>query len=155
MTDETNEALQRARSHLRNSTLEGLEAVRALLEAAIHASGVLATSPDSLVSQLREQLDDLIAAVRNNTGFVMPHAFAEPLRTAMDAEIKRWEKRAQTDPDARLVLRAFLEMRALLWENSAHEDVSGKTNEPSSSATNPRGTAGPKRKRVQRFQIED
>ncbi|MFP6655299.1 MAG: hypothetical protein VCB25_06705 [Myxococcota bacterium] len=154
MNEEVNEALRRAQTHLRNSTLEGLEAVRALLEAAIHASGVSATSPDSIVSQLRDHLDDLISALRDHPSFVMPDAFGEPLRVALDAEIERWQQRAETDPDARLVLRAFLEMRALFWANSAHGDDAEKSTAPP-PATSPRNTVRPKQKRVQRFRIED
>jgi len=148
------EALQRARTHLRNFTLEGLEAARALLEAARHASGLTAATPDSIVDQLQEQLEELIAALRNNASFVVPRALAEPLGAAIDIEIKRWEERSQTDPDARLVLRAFLGMRELLWEVSARSEGVSKSVAPRPK-TAKRSGARPDQPRVQRFKIED
>lgn len=154
MSTEIDEALRRARTHLRNSTLEGLEATRALLEAATHASGLTTNSADSMVGQLQGQLEDLISALRNNASFVMPRALAEPLEAAVDAEIKRWEERSRTDPDARLVLRAFLGMRELLWEFSTRSDGARDPVEPQPNV-NPRKAPRSQRDRVQRFDIED
>ena len=154
MNEEVEQALGRAREHLRTSTLEGLEATRALLEAAMHASGLTATSPDSMLRQLQDQLEELISVLRNSASFALPRALAEPLSAAIDAEIKRWEQRSESDPDARLVLRAFLGMRELLWEISVRGDDPRDPAGPRPN-TRPRQSPRPKRTRVQRFDIED
>ena len=154
MSSEFDEALSRARTHLRNSTLEGLEAARAMLEAAMHASALAKASPDSMVSELQNQLDDLISRLRENNAFALPRALAEPLGAAIDSEIRRWEARSHKDPDARLVLRAFLGMRELLWEISSRDGDAGeapKRKPPEHTSK----TAAPKKDRVQRFKIED
>lgn len=154
MSSEIDQALRRARTHLRNSTLEGLEAARALLEVAMHASGLTTASADSLTGRLQAQLEDLIAALRDNGSFRLPRALAEPLTEAVDAEIRRWEERAKDDPDARLVLRAFLGMRELLWEVSTRGDGARAPVEPRPK-TRPQKATRPARNRVQRFDIED
>ena len=97
--------------HLRQATLEGLEAARALMHAAAHTSGLAEPSGDSWAGHLQRNLEDLIAGLRKNGSFPLPTALTEPFATALEAEIKRWEQRSQTDPDARLVLRAFLGLR--------------------------------------------
>ncbi len=154
MSSDVEQALQRARTHLQNSSLEGLEAVRALAEAAVHASGQTMDSTDSLTGQIQGQIEDLISTLRGNASFVMPRAIADPLSQAVDAEIRRWEERAKDDPDARLVLRAFLGMRELLWEFSKRGD--GPPGPVASRPKRPPETAQPPtRERVQRFDIED
>ncbi len=122
MSNDVDEALKRARAHFRSSILEGLEGTRALLQATVHASGLTDVSKDSMVGQVERQLEDLIAVLRDSAAFTIPRALAEPLQTAIDAEINRWEQRSRTDPDARLVLRAFLGMRELLWEVGMRSD---------------------------------
>ena len=117
----------------------------------MHASGLTTASADSMVGQLQEQLEDLIAVLRGSASFAMPRALAAPLSAAIEIEIKRWEERSRTDPDARLVLRAFLGMRELLWEVSTRDDGARTPAEPRSNA-DPRKATRP---RVQRFDIED
>jgi len=144
--------------HLRQATLEGLEAARALIHAAAHTSGLAEpsgdSSADSWASHLQRNLEDLIAGLRKNGSFTLPAALTEPFATAVEAEIKRWEQRSQTDPDARLVLRAFLGLRELLWELGMRHDPAPTSKR---SSTNPERPAseGPERDRVQRFDIED
>jgi len=148
------EALQRARAHLRQATLEGLEAARALLQAAIQPRGRPAASSDSWLGNMLRSLDDLITGLRENASFTLPSALTEPLAVALEVEIKRWEERSQTDPDARLVLRAFLGLREFLWELGMRHDAP-PTSEASVSNSGHRGPTRPKRGRVQRFKIED
>jgi hypothetical protein len=158
MSNDVDEALKRARAHFRSSILEGLEGTRALLQATVHASGLTDVSKDSMVGQVERQLEDLIAVLRDSAAFTIPRALAEPLQTAIDAEINRWEQRSRTDPDARLVLRAFLGMRELLWEVGMRSDGAGGPPEPRTTAkTSPRAhkAARPERNRVQRFKLED
>lgn len=154
MSSGAEEALQKARAHLRLAALEGLEAARALLQAAMHAGSGADTSGDSWAGNLQHSLEDLIAGLRENASFILPAALAEPLAAALGAEIERWEQRSQTDPDARLVLRAFLGLRELLWELGMRHEP-----EPTSDGPAPnfgsRGPARPRRDRVQRFDIED
>jgi hypothetical protein len=154
MSSEVDQALQRARMHLRNSMLEGLEGLRALLEAVAHASGQTSASTDSLIGQIQTQIEDLISMVRDRASFVLPKIVLLPLNEAVETEIKRWQERAKHDPDARLVLRAFLGMRELIWEFSHPR---GGADGPAETRTKrtPKKPAEPTRNRVQRFDIED
>lgn len=143
-----------AREHLRKATLEGLEAARALLQAAMLTAGGPSTGADSWSDNVLRGLEDLITRLRENASFTLPSAVAEPLAAALDAEIRRWEQRSRTDPDARLVLRAFLGLRELLWElGMRHEPES--TGGASAPASRRHGRAKPGRDRVLRFDIED
>ena len=153
MNDGAEEALQRARKHLHRATLEGLEAARALLEAAVRTSGLTDASRESLVGNLQSSLENLIAGIRENSSIVLPKAFAEPLAAALEREIKRWERRSQTDPDARPVLRAFLGLRELLWELGLDRAAPPRTEQsrPNDDTGRP---AQPHRDRVQRFDVE-
>lgn len=154
MTNPVDEALQRARQHLRNSALEGAQAISTLIEATMHASDITSVAADSMIGQIQQQLADLIAVLKGNSNFSMPRALAEPLAAALDAEIRRWEHRSQSDPDARLVLRAFLGLRELLWEmgmrDSEQEAPASSPDKPS-----PPRNPHPTRNRVQRFKLDD
>ena len=154
MTSDVDRALERARAHLRKSMLEGLEGIRALLEAAVHASGGAMPTTDSLTGALQTQIEELISTLRHSASFAMPRVVVEPLSEAVEAEIRRWEERAKNDPDARLVLRAFLGMRELIWEFSNHRagtrDQAGKETKHSPPKATPKA-----RDRVQRFDVED
>jgi hypothetical protein len=164
VSEAAEEALRRARAHLRDATLSALEATRALLEAAAHGSGLAGEVRDGWLGELRRSLDEGIAAMRANPGALLPRALTEPLQAALDAEIARWERRSRSDPDARLVLRAFLGLRELLWEIGVGRDRppprtsdTGPSPRPRSSATRTRratSRARPRRGRVQRFDVE-
>ena len=52
------EASQRARAHLRQAAIEGLEATRALLEPAIHTSGLSHLADSSWMGNLQRALED-------------------------------------------------------------------------------------------------
>lgn len=154
MSESAEEALESARVHLRQATLEGLEAAHALLRAAMLTSGLAEPTGDSWTGNLQHSLEDLIAGLRENGSFALPAALTEPLAVALEAEIKRWEQRSQTDPDARPVLRAFLGLRELLWELGMRHG-SAPTSEESPPNTGGPGPTRAKRDRVQRFDVED
>ncbi len=101
------EALARARRHARAAVGEGLEAVRALLEAAALATPGVPTGAQRLLSLASDALQELAATLG---------AEDRVTQAALDAEIARWEARARDDTEARAVLRAFLGLRELLWE---------------------------------------
>lgn len=154
MSDGAEEALHRARVHLQRATLEGLEAARALVQAAMATGGLSDASGNSWVGDIQRNLEELIAGLRENGSFSLPPALAKPLAEALDVEIKRWELRSSTDPDARVVLRAFLGLRELLWEFGMRHGASSTRDEtpPDSSGQEP---ARPKRERIQRFNVEN
>jgi hypothetical protein len=107
-------ALLRARDHARNALAEGIEAGRALLDAAsLATSGARAAEHPTFATADRwlHQASRGIATESEDASALL-NAIAE----ALDAEIERWEARAAKDPDARAVLRAFLGVRELLWE---------------------------------------
>lgn len=111
-----------------------------------------------MVAALVGNLEEMISGLRENGTISLPKALADPLATAIDAEIGRWEKRSKTDPDARPVLRAFLGLREVLWELGMREDA--KTDSTTDKAKNPQPdrqsdpTHRPQRNRVQRFDVE-
>ncbi len=155
MSGEVEEGLRRARDHLGRAALEALEAARALLDASLRASGLHSVAPDGLAGEIGRSLDALISTLREGRSFVVPAGLARPLAEALEVEIARWERRSQTDSDARPVLRAFLGMRELLWEFGV-----GSPSEPErpraskardKAATSSRESA---KTRVQRFDIE-
>jgi hypothetical protein len=106
------EALARARRHGRAALAEALQAVVALLDAASLAStGVPAEAHRSLSLAAKA-----LAGAASGLAPDADSALAQALAGALDAEIARWEPRADDDPEARAVLRAFLGLRELLWE---------------------------------------
>jgi hypothetical protein len=164
MSDDPQEAIDRARRHLRNAARESLEASRALVDAALLAGSRFGGEDDigrgGLAGEVKRALDAWIAALESDKPFRMPEALAEPLRRAVQTEIDRWEKRSIEDESARPVLRAFLGLRELLWElgmrtepspakgpSSADREASG----PSDSSRRSKDS----RQRVQRFDLED
>ena len=115
MTQEFDEAVGRAREHLRRATLEGLEAAAALLEAASSVSGT-GPATEGLSADLLRGIERVLHGLRSKGRFAFPDAVTGPLEEALAREIARWEMRSKSDPAARPVLRAFLGLRELLWE---------------------------------------
>lgn len=107
------QALTRARHHARRATSEGIQAARALVDAASLAAGGPAASGRPAFSGLLATLDDFGRALE---GGAVGSPIFDGLHDALDGEVRRWEARAQVDPDARSVLRAFLGVREILWE---------------------------------------
>ena len=135
-------ALARARRHSRTALAEALEAVRALLDAAALAtSGV----PAEAHGLLRTAARGLERAASGLSPEADGPAVVEALAEALDAEIARWESRADEDSEARAVLRAFLGVRELLWELGVRRK----------DATRARGPAVVRRRtRVERVHVE-
>lgn len=155
MSIEADEALQRARGHLRQAALEGLEAGRALLQAATQAGARPShESGDSWLGEMQRSLDDLITGLRENGSFSLPSSLVAPLSAALETEIARWERRSQTDADARLVLRAFLGLRELLWEVGMRPEPPS-TPEKARPDLDRHPPPPPRRNRVERFDIGD
>jgi hypothetical protein len=124
MAEELDEAVSRARAHLLSAWTEGIEAAQALLEAAgiatdrAGSTSGRATRPSAPPASdpLRAGLDDLMSALRRAGLLQPPPALMQSVSEALEHEIRRWEARSRNDPDARLVLRAFLVLRELSWE---------------------------------------
>ncbi|MBW2500966.1 MAG: hypothetical protein JRF61_27095 [Deltaproteobacteria bacterium] len=174
MTREFDEAVERARRHLRAATIEGLEAARAVLEAALAAAGTQETPPGSLPGRIRQSLEELAEGLRSGRRITLPSAFVDPLTEALEGEIARWRLRSRDDPDARLVLRAFQGLRELLEEmgiegetdagteadTDANADADSGFDPHAAANTRPRDAgrpATPRRDepRVQRFRVEN
>ena len=164
MTQEFDEAVGRAREHLRRATLEGLEAATALLEAASSVSGT-GPATEGISADLLRGIERILHGLRSNGRFAFPEAVTGPLEEALAREIARWEKRSKSDQAARPVLRAFLGLRELLWELGMRttQAASSQTNSTASSTNAPSGDgpaknseeAPPRKRRVQRFDVEE
>ncbi|MEE2662730.1 MAG: hypothetical protein VX681_01320 [Myxococcota bacterium] len=116
--DSVEQALGRAASHARNALAEALAACRAMLDAVslVAARGPAGSSTGfAALARILEELEaQLTRSGEASQAYTAPLIGA--LAEALDAEIARWERRADHDPDARAVLRAFLGLRELLWE---------------------------------------
>ena len=164
MTQEFDEAVGRAREHLRRATLEGLEAATALLEAASSVSGT-GPATEGISADLIRGIERILHGLRSNGRFAFPEAVTGPLEEALAREIARWEIRSKSDQAARPVLRAFLGLRELLWELGMRttQAASSQTDSTASSTNAPSGDgpaknseeAPPRKRRVQRFDVEE
>ena len=119
--DTIEQALARSLQHARNSASEALMATRALMDA---LSILLANEPVVRHAQPNSPIANLAGAIERWAGTLRgpepdrsSPGLPEVLR-ALETEIDRWALRAQTDPNARTVLHAFLGMREILWEFS-------------------------------------
>lgn len=109
------QALERARRHARAAAAEALEAARALLDAAALLTSGAPADRNRVLASLAQGLETLTAQLAPGDGEAPPELL-RALTDALDAEIARWEARADDDAEARAVLRAFLGVRELLWE---------------------------------------
>jgi hypothetical protein len=156
--ERSSEAFVRARKHAHAAIAEALASVGALLDASSLAlSGEAATS-NALLGPMARILEGLRAEFDASTTTGEIAALLRSIVDALDAEIGRWETRAETDPDARAVLRAFLGLRELLWEfgirRESDANQSGET--PTRAARKKGRSASSRRKqpRVQRVTVE-
>lgn len=111
---ELNAALRRSREHARAALSEAIACLAALLDAASLATSGVPAEAHALLHRLAATLADAAAGLA--PGSETGRELLDALAAALDDEIARWERRADDDPDARSVLRAFLGMRELLWE---------------------------------------
>lgn len=112
-SDELQAALERSRRHARTAISEALACLGALLDAASLATSGAPADAHGLLRQLAATLADAAAGLAPAG---KGDELVDTVAAALDDEIARWERRAETDPDARAVLRAFLGVRELLWE---------------------------------------
>lgn len=189
MGEELDEAVSRARKHLLTAWTEGIEAAQALLEAAgiatdrAGSTSGRATQPSAPPASdpLRAGLDDLMSALRRAGLLQPPPALMQALSEALEREVRRWEARSRSDPEARLVLRAFLVLRELAWELGMSRETpdAGRSTPPTDAAARPTagepapalraarrpaqrrprpardaGATAARRPRVQRFEVE-
>jgi len=143
-------ALARARDHLRNAVSEGIEAGRALLDAASLATSGARASEHPTFATADRWLHQASRGIASETGEAS--ALIEAVAEALDAEIERWEARAAKDPDARAVLRAFLGVRELLWELGVRRDP--KSPAARSKTPKKRGGRRVRRRNVTRVPVE-
>lgn len=143
------QALERARGHARKAAVEALAALEALVDAAsLAAAGVpgeRTVAPlHAALAELRRLLED--PAAPGAEGLI------EALLGALEAEIARWERRGDEDPEARAVLRAFLGMREILWELGVRAPRHGGA-APRDEAS-PGDRRKPRKARLQRVRVE-
>jgi hypothetical protein len=152
--DSALDALDRARRHARAALAETLSTVHALLDAtSLRISGESSRS-HRLLGPLAAILQGLIAELDGGSEREAA-ALLRSIAAALDAEIARWEKRAESDADARAVLRAFLGLRELLWEFGVRREAETGGNDEGLGGK--AGRASPKRRkgpRVQRVPVE-
>ena len=107
------QALERSRRHGRAALAEALACMQALLDAASLATSGVPAASHGILGRLATSLGNAAAGLTPSGD---NEELLEAVASALDEEITRWEQRAQDDPDARAVLRAFLGVRELLWE---------------------------------------
>jgi len=152
------EAFARAQRHTRAAIAEALAAARALLDASSLALSGEASASNALLAPIARILEGLRAEFDESATTGEAAALLRSIAEALDTEIARWETRAETDPEARAVWRAFLGVRELLWEFGIRResDASG-SGEKSTRAARKKGRSTSTRRkqpRVQRVTIE-
>jgi len=153
------EALERARAHARSAAGEALASLHALLDAASLAASGRPSEFHGLLGPLAKLLEGLAERL-GHQGEPIGAPILEAVTEALDAEIARWEDRAQEDPEARAVLRAFLGLREVLWEFGVRrggQNGGGPGDEAEPSAAGPRARRSvrhSRQPRVQRVPIE-
>ena len=146
------DALARARRHAKNAVAEGLEAVRALLDAASLATSGARAAEHPVFGRADAWIRDASAGLAASGG--LPTDLAASLADALDAEIARWEQRAHDDGDARAVLRAFLGLREMLWEIGVRPSGPGRAS-PAERPGPVRGAGTERRpRRVERVSVQ-
>lgn len=139
-------ALLRAQRHAKNALAEGIEASRALLDAAsLATSGVRAADHPTF-----RTADTWALQVAQRLASGSDAALTNAIADALDAEIERWEARAATDDEARAVLRAFLGVRELLWELGVRKERAA----PKPERARKRAGRKVKRRAVERVEVE-
>jgi len=152
------EAAARARRHAHAAIVEALASVSALLDASSLALNGQAAARNALFGPIARILEGLRAEIDGSATTGEVAALLHSIAEALDAEIARWERRAETDPEARAVLRAFLGLRELLWEfGIRRESDAGASAKGSTRPARKKGSptaARRKQPRVQRVTVE-
>jgi hypothetical protein len=157
-SESATEALARARTHTHAAMAEALAAVCALLDASSLAVNGEASASNALLGPIARILEGLRAEFDKSTTTGEVAALLRSIAEALDAEIARWEARAESDPEARAVLRAFLGLREILWEfGIRRESGANQSKETSTRVARKKSrstTARRKPPRVQRVTVE-
>jgi hypothetical protein len=152
------EALARARTHTLAAIAEALAAAHALLDASSLAMSGEASASNAVLGPIARILEGLRAEFAEGAAAGEAATLLRSIAEALDAEIARWEARAETDPEARAVLRAFLGLRELLWEfGIRRESDANGSEETSTRAARKKGrptSTRRKQPRVQRVTVE-
>ena len=152
------EALARARKHTHAAIAEALAAVHALLDASSLALSGEASASNTLLGPIARILEGLRAEFDESATAGEAAALLRSIAEALDAEIARWETRAETDPEARAVWRAFFGLRELLWEFGIRREPdaggSGETSKPAARKKGRSTSTRRKKPRVQRVTVE-
>jgi hypothetical protein len=152
------EAAARARRHAYAAIAEALAAARALLDASSLALSGEASASNAVLGPIVRILEGLRAEFAEDAATGEAATLLRSIAEALDAEIARWEARAETDPEARAVLRAFLGLRELLWEfGIRRESDANGSEETSTRAARKKGrptSTRRKQPRVQRVTVE-
>ncbi len=150
------DAIGMALSHGRAALAEALLAARAFLDAASIAlfGEPAALAPEAAgrssdarlaLATLARGIDELVELAGSGSQN-HPDVVLRAVLDALDREIKRWEVRSQTDPDARAVLRAFLGLREILWEFGVRPPESHTADRPDTESEQKRpGASGSRR----------
>ena len=152
------EALARARRHTHTAIAEALAAIRALLDASSLALTGEASAANAILGPLARILEGLRAEFDGGAATGEAAALLRSIAEALDAEIARWQARAESDPEARAVWRAFFGLRELLWEFGIRREPEASGSEKAAKPAarkkgRPTSTRG-KKPRVQRVTIE-
>jgi hypothetical protein len=154
------EALARARRHTHSAIAEALAAIRALLDASSLALTGEASANNAVLGPLARILEGLRAEFDAGAATGEAAALLRSIAEALDAEIARWQARAESDPEARAVLRAFLGLRELLWEFGIRREPDpdpGESEEGPPRSARKAGRSNSRRRkksRVQRVTVE-
>ena len=143
--------MERARGHARRAAAEALAGVQAVLDAAALATSGVPSEIHALLAPLATLLSGLEDRLVRSAG-PMSAPVVDAITQALDAEISRWETRAQDDPEARAVLRAFLGLRELLWEFGLRRDRGDADPDPGGNESE--ANRGPHRKKSRRRRVQ-
>lgn len=161
------EALAKALQHARSAISEILQALGHLIDATALATTSQDSSAREWLDMAQRALGSLGSALDERSKSNDAQAI-DAVLDALDQEIQRWQAQAETSPEARAVLRAYLGLREILWEFGFRRSPKAThtkqtTRDKAQTASRQRGahsesstksSARPKRGRVQRIPVE-
>lgn len=160
------EALAKAMQHARSAISETLQALGHLIDATALASTDQNSNAREWLDMAQRALGSLGSALDERPKSSDAHA-VDAVLDALDQEIQRWQTQAESSPEARAVLRAYLGLREILWEfgfrrspkKTQTKQSTQKRGNTSKENTNNQHKAKnptrPKRGRVQRIPVEE
>lgn len=160
------EALAKAMQHARSAVSEILQAIGHLIDATALASTNPGSSTREWLDMAQRALGSLGNALDERPKSNDAHA-VDAVLDALDQEIQRWQTQAESSPEARAVLRAYLGLREILWEfgfrrsapkAQTQQSTQKRDNSTKVGTDHQRKTqtaTRPKRGRVQRIPVEE